>query len=67
MKYWRSIIYFFISILLFSGINAYGQTAYIPPEKPKLVVSIVLEQFRYDYIDKNWDNFSEGGFKRLIN
>jgi len=44
-----------------------SQNAYIPPEKPKLVVGIVIEQFRYDYIDKFWDNFSEDGFRRLIN
>ena len=55
-----SILWLFICVV------TEGQTAYIPPEKPKLVVSIVIEQFRYDYIDKNWDNFSDGGFKRLI-
>lgn len=54
-----------LSILTLSQIFAQG--AYIPPEKPKLVIGIVIEQFRYDYIDKYWDNFSEGGFKRLIN
>lgn len=54
-----------LSILALSQIFAQG--AYIPPEKPKLVIGIVIEQFRYDYIDKYWDNFSEGGFKRLIN
>lgn len=44
-----------------------GQGAYIPPEKPKLVIGIVIEQFRYDYIDKYWDKLSDGGIKRLIN
>ena len=50
----------------FAG-QLFSQGAYIPPDKPKLVVGIVIEQFRYDYIDRFWDNFSEGGFKRLIN
>ncbi|HUS85601.1 MAG TPA: alkaline phosphatase family protein [Bacteroidales bacterium] len=44
-----------------------AQSAYIPPEKPKLVIGIVIEQFRYDYIDKFWDIFSDNGFRRLIN
>lgn len=34
---------------------------------PKLVVGIVVDQMRYDYIYKYWDNFSEGGFKKLVN
>jgi predicted AlkP superfamily pyrophosphatase or phosphodiesterase len=38
----------------------------IPPESPKLVVGIVIEDMRYDYIYRFWDNFGEGGFKRLI-
>lgn len=39
----------------------------IPPEKPKLVVQIVVAQMRYDYLSRYWDKFGEGGFKRLIN
>lgn len=46
---------------------ALSQGAYIPPEKPKLVIGIVIEQFRYDYLDKYWDMFGDDGFKRLIN
>jgi predicted AlkP superfamily pyrophosphatase or phosphodiesterase len=33
---------------------------------PKLVVGIVVDQMRTDYIYRYWDNFGEGGFKRLI-
>ncbi len=54
-------------ILLFIFQQANSQGAYIPPDKPKLVIGIVIEQFRYDFIDKYWDMFSEGGFKKLIN
>ncbi|MCD6068168.1 MAG: alkaline phosphatase family protein [Bacteroidetes bacterium] len=35
--------------------------------KPKLVVGIVVDQMRYDYIFRYWDKLSEGGFKRLVN
>lgn len=34
--------------------------------QPKLVVGIVVDQMRYDYITRFWDRFGEGGFKRLI-
>src|SRR5271166_4114296 len=39
----------------------------IPGDKPKLIVGIVVEQMRHDYIQKYWDKFGEGGFKRLLN
>ncbi|MDP4209520.1 MAG: alkaline phosphatase family protein [Bacteroidota bacterium] len=39
----------------------------IPSDKPKLIVGIVVEQMRHDYIYKFWDKLSEGGFKRLLN
>jgi predicted AlkP superfamily pyrophosphatase or phosphodiesterase len=34
---------------------------------PKLVVGIVVDQMRTDYIYRYWNNFGEGGFKRLVN
>lgn len=35
-------------------------------ENPKLVVGIVVDQMRYDYLPLYWDKFGEDGFKRLI-
>ena len=35
--------------------------------KPKLVVGIVVDQMRYDYIYRFWEDFGDNGFKRLIN
>ncbi|AOW20307.1 alkaline phosphatase PafA [Urechidicola croceus] len=35
--------------------------------KPKLVVGIVVDQMRYDYLTRFYDKYSEGGFKRLMN
>ncbi|MEN8704204.1 MAG: alkaline phosphatase PafA [Polaribacter sp.] len=35
--------------------------------KPKLVVGLVIDQMRYDYLTRFSDRFSEGGFKRLLN
>ena len=36
-------------------------------KKPTLVVGIVVDQMRYDYIYRFWDDFSQHGFKRLVN
>jgi len=33
----------------------------------RLVVGIVIDQFRYDYLTRFNDQFGEGGFKRLVN
>ncbi|MBN2669396.1 MAG: alkaline phosphatase family protein [Bacteroidales bacterium] len=58
----------FLFIILFFGltaIQAQNRRA-IPPEKPKLIVSIVVEQMRYDFIDRYWNQFEDNGFKRLI-
>ena len=35
--------------------------------KPKLVVGIVVDQMRYDYLTRFYDRFGDGGFKRLMN
>ena len=36
-------------------------------KKPKLIIGIVVDQMRFDYIQRFWNNFSEEGFKKLIN
>jgi predicted AlkP superfamily pyrophosphatase or phosphodiesterase len=36
-------------------------------EKPTLVVGIVIDQMRYDYIYRYWDKYGNGGFKKLVN
>lgn len=35
--------------------------------KPKLVVGIVVDQMRYDYLTRFYSKFGDDGFKRLIN
>ena len=37
------------------------------PDKPKLVVGIVVDQMRYDFLYRYADKYSSGGFKRLMN
>lgn len=40
---------------------------YIPPDKPRLVIGIVVEQLKYDQLEKFRDRLGENGIKRLIN
>jgi predicted AlkP superfamily pyrophosphatase or phosphodiesterase len=39
----------------------------VTTEKPKLVVGIVVDQMRWDYLYKYYDRYKDGGFKRLLN
>ncbi len=36
-------------------------------QSPKLVVGIVVDQMRYDYLTRFYDRFGKGGFKRMVN
>lgn len=35
--------------------------------KPKLVLGIMVDQMRYDYLYRYYDKYTKGGFKRLMN
>ena len=35
--------------------------------KPKLVVGIVVDQMRYDYLTRFYEKYGDGGFKRMMN
>ena len=39
----------------------------IKPSKPKLVVGIVVDQMRMDYLTRFENHFGNGGFKRFYN
>lgn len=36
------------------------------PAQPKLVVGIVLDQMRFDYVYRYWDKLGSDGFKRML-
>lgn len=36
-------------------------------DRPKLVIGIVVDQMRWDYLYRYYNKYSEGGFKRLLN
>lgn len=51
-------------VALFSVVAICGQNA--SPETPKLVVGVVIDQLRGDYLELFKHNFGEKGFKRLL-
>lgn len=59
--------YTIIFILFLAYANLSGQGAYLPPDKPRLVVGIVVEELKYDQLEKFRDRLGENGIKRLIN
>ena len=55
--------------LLSFSLQAQTPAAQIPTKEnkqPKLVVGIVVDQMRYDYLSKYYAKFSENGFKKLM-
>lgn len=55
------LAFFFNSLLIFSQSKSSSFSS------PKLVVGIVVDQMRYDYIYRFWNKFGNNGFKKLIN
>ena len=62
----------FLLFSLFSTVSliSFGQrkkTSLNTPERPKLVVGIVIDQMRWDYLYRYYDRYAEdGGFKRFL-
>jgi predicted AlkP superfamily pyrophosphatase or phosphodiesterase len=56
-----------ICLGFFIMVKASGQAAYLPPDKPKLVVGIIVEQLRYDQLEKFRNRLKENGIRRLLN
>ncbi len=59
----KKVIIFFILLINILTLNAQS----ITDKKPKIVVQIVVEQMRYDFISRYWNKFGEHGFKKMIN
>ena len=67
MKYQLSIIACVFALSLFAQAPVKTEAAIAMPARPKLVVGIVIDQMRYDYIYRYWNKFGNDGFKRLVN
>ncbi|UOB18820.1 alkaline phosphatase PafA [Abyssalbus ytuae] len=63
MKRYILILFLFFSVY---GLKSQSKSPE-PYVKPKLVVGIVVDQMRYDYLTRFWGKYGNGGFKRLVN
>ena len=57
--------FLFICLLLTTSISVCAQKQF--GERPKLVVGIVVDQMRWDYLSRYFNQMPPGGLKRLIN
>lgn len=57
----KLLLSFYVTVCLY----AQPRPAAAPPPKPKLLIAIVIDQFRYDYLTRVRDDFS-GGLKRFL-
>jgi len=55
-----------ISFLSLPALQAQRFTAPAPSKRPRLVLLIVVDQFRYDYLERFGDLFGPNGFRRLL-
>ena len=60
---------FILTILLATFFTASAQKKKIEsiPAKPKLIIGIVVDQMKYEYLFRYADKFGKNGFKRLLN
>lgn len=55
---------FFLTVVAALATQATAQSQF--SERPKLVVGIVVDQMRWDYLSRYYDKFTQDGFRRLI-
>jgi predicted AlkP superfamily pyrophosphatase or phosphodiesterase len=59
--------YTLLSICLLFTLKLSAQNNTKKISRPKLVVGIIVDQMREDYLYRFYDKYSEGGFKKLMN
>ena len=62
-KFLKPIIFLFAIVMPCYALKA--QTPQRKVEKPKLIVGVVVDQMRYDYLTRFSNKFGNDGFKRL--
>jgi len=55
------------SSLCRAGALPASQDRFSADNRPRLVVGIVVDQMKFEYLPRFWTKFGDGGFKRLVN
>lgn len=66
----KSISFLFSLLALYTGADGQKSSLNSPVpttlDRPKLVVGMVVDQMRWDFLYRYYDRYSEGGFKRML-
>src|ERR1035438_6968022 len=65
-NYFLSKVYLLIGIMIITFANSCKHHTSYPQIPPKLVIGIVVDQMRADYINRFWNKFGTNGFKRMV-
>ncbi len=65
-RFLKPLSFLFIILIGLSSNAQQASKETLIKEQPKLVVGIVVDQMRYDYLSRFWDGYSSSGFKRLV-
>ena len=57
-------VFVILALFVCSTVSLAAQPAF--NERPKLVVGIVVDQMRWDYLSRYYDKFGNDGFRRLL-
>jgi predicted AlkP superfamily pyrophosphatase or phosphodiesterase len=60
------VVLLLVALLTLPSAFAQQRAAQVQAKRPRLVLLIVVDQFRYDYLERFGDLFSPNGFKRLL-
>jgi predicted AlkP superfamily pyrophosphatase or phosphodiesterase len=60
------LVLYLAFISSFSPSHTHAQRLPAPQKRPRLVLLIVVDQFRYDYLERFGDLFGPNGFRRLL-
>ena len=61
------IVFLCLLSLLFLSVSAQVNKSSGSLPRPKLVVGIMVDQMRWDYLYRYYDRYEKGGFKRMLN
>lgn len=59
--FFTSLSFFIVFIVFSPDVSAQSQQ-----DRPKLIVGVVVDQMRWDYLYRYQDRYTEGGFKRML-
>ncbi|MEC5395345.1 alkaline phosphatase PafA [Bergeyella sp. RCAD1439] len=63
----RKIQFLGLALLASVSVSAQQRHKNIHPDRPALVVGIVVDQMRWDFLYRYENHYGQGGFKRLLN